>query len=67
MPKKSGKELYYELKALDPKVKILLNSGHKKDSRIEAMLKNDHVNFIQKPYTYKQLTDAIYRILNETL
>jgi PAS domain S-box-containing protein len=59
MPKKSGKEAFIEMKNIDPKVKVLLASGFRQDSRVEDIMKIGLSGFIQKPYTIERLSEAI--------
>jgi len=63
MPKKSGKETFLEMKAIDPTVKVLLASGFRKDDRVEEILKQGVSDFIEKPYTFEQLTAAVHNVL----
>lgn len=60
MPKKSGKETYIEMKKIDPNLKVLLNSGFRKDDRIEEALHLGIKDFIEKPYTKHQLLKAVH-------
>jgi DNA-binding response OmpR family regulator len=65
MPKKDGKETYLELKKINEKVKVILTSGFKKDERVKEILALGIRDFIEKPYTVKQLTKAVYQALKE--
>jgi len=64
MPKKSGKDTYLEMKAINPGVKVLLTSGFRKDERVEDVLSMGGVDFLEKPYSFEQLTKAVYQFLN---
>ncbi len=64
MPKMSGKETYIEMKLIDPNVKVLLTSGFREDERVDDILKMGVEEFIEKPYTFTQLTQAVQKILN---
>ncbi|OHD18252.1 MAG: hypothetical protein A2Z98_09120 [Spirochaetes bacterium GWB1_27_13] len=55
MPKMSGKEVYLELKKIKPNVKVLLSSGFKQDDRVMDILNLGVNDFLQKPYTMKEL------------
>jgi PAS domain S-box-containing protein len=59
MPVLSGEEVFIELKKINPDVKVILTSGYRKDERIERALKLGVSFFIQKPYTFERLADAI--------
>jgi two-component system cell cycle sensor histidine kinase/response regulator CckA len=63
MPGMSGSETYDRLKAINPKVKVLLSSGYSLDSEATNILKRGCDGFIQKPFTIKQLSRKIREIL----
>jgi len=63
MPKMSGKQTFEKLKALDPNVKVLLNSGFYEDARIHETLKMGALGFIPKPYSMFELAQEIKRII----
>ena len=67
MPKKSGRDTFIELKALNPEVQVLLCSGFKKDERVEEIMNLGIKFFIQKPYTLHKLSKMVYDILKENL
>jgi DNA-binding NarL/FixJ family response regulator len=62
MPKKSGKEAYIEMKAINPGVKVLLSSGFKQDERISSILELGIKGFTQKPYTLKNFHWRLERL-----
>lgn len=65
MPGKCGKETFFDLKSVDPYVKVLLISGAKKDNRIDLLLKSGVAAYVEKPYTFPFLSrvvhDTIYK------
>ena len=65
MPDKCGKETYFDLKTIQPDVKVLLITGAKKDDRIDLLLNSGVIAFIEKPYTFpflsQQIHNAIYK------
>lgn len=63
MPDKSGKETYRELKQIQPDVNVLLMSGTKEDERVEELLKIGVKGFIEKPYTFPQLSLTVYNMI----
>ena len=65
MPKKDGKETYLELKKINEKVKVILTSGFRKDERVEEILALGIKDFIEKPYTFKQLAETVYQALKK--
>ncbi|SHJ85495.1 PAS domain S-box-containing protein [Malonomonas rubra DSM 5091] len=64
MPVMSGKETYAALKEIDPQVKVLLSSGFRQDTRVDEILAAGADGFIQKPYSFHQLSQAIGQLLN---
>lgn len=50
MPDMSGKELYFNLKKIDPKVKVIIVSGYCSDIDVQEMLNDGVLEYIQKPY-----------------
>lgn len=64
MPRKSGKETYMDMKKIRPDMKVLLNSGFRKDDRVEEVLRLGIQDFVEKPYTKKQLLKAVHDIIN---
>ena len=63
MPKKSGKEVFIELKKIDENVKVVLSSGFRQDRRVEETMNLGIGGFLQKPYSLKQLMDILERVL----
>lgn len=64
MPKKSGREVYMELRSINPEIKVLLASGFKLDERVQELLHLGVVDFIQKPYTMLELGLKIKKVIN---
>lgn len=62
MPKKSGRDTFYEMLKIDPSVKVLLATGYMHDERSEEILKSGVKGFIQKPYSVYELSEAVFRI-----
>lgn len=59
LPKLSGKDVYLEMKKLKPDLKVLLNSGFKEDERVKQVLSLGVRHFIEKPYSFDQLSKAV--------
>jgi PAS domain S-box-containing protein len=55
MPKKNGKEIYAAIRKVSPKVKILFASGYTLDIVTNKELAKGDFDFIQKPYSSKNL------------
>ncbi|MCP4151843.1 MAG: response regulator [bacterium] len=65
MPRKSGKEAFQEMRKIDQNLKVLLCSGLKKDHRIAEIVEHENTTFIEKPYTFVQLTNEVFKLLEE--
>jgi CheY-like chemotaxis protein len=63
MPGIGGRELYPQLRQIDPDVKVMLSSGYDLNEPIQEMLSLGCSGFIQKPYSLAQLTAEIGKIL----
>ncbi len=59
MPAMSGKDVYVELKKINPDVRVLLASGFKQDGRVQETLTLGVNGFIQKPYSITELSKKI--------
>jgi DNA-binding response OmpR family regulator len=66
MPKKSGKEFLSEIKLHNDNISVLLTSGLKMDDKLKKLLKFKNVSFIEKPFSFSQLRDAVTRLLGES-
>lgn len=65
MPKKSGIEVLAEIKKYDNDIIVLIVSGTKKDDRLDDILKYKNVSFIEKPYSFEQLTNVVKTLVNK--
>jgi two-component system cell cycle sensor histidine kinase/response regulator CckA len=61
MPKKSGREVYTELLEIDRDVRVLFASGFRYEEEAEGGPDVESVGLLQKPYTLKALSDAVYK------
>jgi two-component system cell cycle sensor histidine kinase/response regulator CckA len=64
MPGMSGAETFERLKAIDPKVTVLLSSGYALNDAAEDILRRGGRGFIQKPFTIEQLSQKIREVLS---
>ncbi len=63
MPGMSGRQTYEALRQIDPKVKVILNSGYS-ETEISTYLGNSQeVTFLPKPYSAEQLTHQVQQVL----
>lgn len=65
MPNLSGGELGKELKNLRPDIKILFVSGYAGQTVLDHNVVHLETNFLQKPYTLKQLAQKARAILDQ--
>ncbi|MBD3319969.1 MAG: response regulator [Chitinivibrionales bacterium] len=59
MPEKSGDQCFEEMKKINHDIKALLFTGYSAGERTVHMLKNGMVKIVRKPFTSKQLLDAV--------
>jgi two-component system, cell cycle sensor histidine kinase and response regulator CckA len=62
MPKKSGREVFYEMQKINKQVKVLLTTGFRFDDRVQELKDAGVSGFIQKPYTITELSEKITAI-----
>lgn len=65
MPDMGGGEAYDRMKEIDPDIKVLLSSGFSIDGEASEILERGCNGFIQKPFTMKELSGKIRRILEK--
>lgn len=64
MPKMGGHTAFYQIKAIDPNIHVLLASGYVDASSVEDLLKNGADGFLEKPHRIKTLATELRRILD---
>ncbi|MEE8396783.1 MAG: response regulator, partial [bacterium] len=64
MPGVGGGEVFDKLKELNPKVKVLLSSGHGIDGQAEEIMDRGCDGFIQKPFDLDALSEKIHEVLD---
>jgi PAS domain S-box-containing protein len=64
MPGISGGETFDRLRALNPRVKVLLSSGYSVDGRAREILDRGCNGFLQKPFQLKQIAREVRAILD---
>ena len=64
MPRMSGKEVFRELRRINPFIKIILQSGFRYDTRITDLLGEKNVSFISKPYSLYDLSKLVKNFIN---
>jgi two-component system, cell cycle sensor histidine kinase and response regulator CckA len=64
MPGIGGKETYRQLRAINPRVKVLLSSGYSTDGEVGEILKQGVSGFVQKPYREEELAARVREVLD---
>lgn len=63
MPGLSGQETFRRLREIDPSVMVVISSGYDKEDVRHQFAAHEVTGFIQKPYTARELGEAIKRYL----
>lgn len=63
MPGMSGDEVFRQLQAIDPAVKVLLFSGYSEQDLRERFAGYGLAGFLQKPFTPQMLQDVLQNVL----
>ena len=66
MPGMTTGEIVQAIRALDPTVPILLNSGYTSNDTVQQMLEEGSVQgFLGKPYDMHQLMEEVQRLIHK--
>ena len=65
MPKKNGREVGDEVKALRPDVKLLFTSGYTKDVILDKGIEDKELDFISKPLSPKNFLEKVREVLDK--
>ncbi len=65
MPGRGGGETYDRMKELNPDIKVLLSSGYSIDGQATGILERGCDGFIQKPFTMKELSGKIRKVIEK--
>jgi CheY-like chemotaxis protein len=58
MPEMGGDETFAELRRIDPKVRVVLTSGHPPEEIMRRLTGNPVTAFVRKPYVLSELAEA---------
>lgn len=65
MPEMNGRQLFSQLKAIEPDVKGILLSGYSLEGEVEKSLSEGIIDFLQKPVSIKELSEVLERVTAE--
>ena len=66
MPKQGGHSTFFELKAIDPDVKVLLISGYVSEEEVKDLLKKGANGFLAKPCRINVLAEELRKIFDQS-
>ncbi len=67
MPEMNGKDLALALRALNPRLKCLFMSGYTADAIAQHGVLDEGVNFLQKPFSLRDLTAKVNKVLDSKI
>ena len=59
MPDSSGRDLFNELKKINPDVKAIISSGYSFNEEAQKIIDDGAEGFISKPYSLKSLSEKL--------
>lgn len=59
MPRLCGRDTFYELKKINPLIKIIVSSGFRQDERVQEILHSGAFGFMPKPYELNTLSNML--------
>jgi CheY-like chemotaxis protein len=65
MPKMGGPDLAKRLVGMRPEMRVLFSSGYTEDAIVDRGVLDEHVHFLQKPYTPSTLARRVREVLDE--
>jgi PAS domain S-box-containing protein len=65
MPSMGGKDTFFNLKELDPDLRIIISTGYSDTSIESSPLKNSIDGFLQKPYQLEELSKILREVLGK--
>ena len=66
MPHKDGAQVFREIRALKPDIKVILSSGYNEQDATQQFVGKGLAGFIQKPYVTRDLTKKIKEVMGLT-
>lgn len=65
LPEMNGSEIYDEIKAINPEVKVLLSTGYSVNGPATEIMEKGCNGFIQKPFTIEKFSQKINEVLGK--
>jgi DNA-binding NtrC family response regulator len=63
MPGKGGGEVYDDLRAMDPGVRVILSSGYSLNGKAREIMERGIREFLQKPFRIEELSGKVRSVL----
>lgn len=64
MPNMDGKEAFFELRKIDPHVKILVSTGFTVDQEVESLVRSGCHGFLQKPFSMDRFSVTVRQVID---
>ncbi len=64
MPEMSGREVFEELRKINPQVKVILSSGYSINGEASRIMESGCKAFIQKPFNLNQISQVVRKVLD---
>ena len=64
MPEMGGKDVYFQLKQIDPECPVAVSSGYSTGDDLDLLVQQGGCTQIPKPYNYSELSQLIPELLN---
>jgi DNA-binding NtrC family response regulator len=64
MPDMNGRELYFEIKSLNPEIRVIYASGYTDNVIAHHGVLDEGINFIQKPFSVQGLAVKVREVLD---
>lgn len=65
MPEMNGYDCFFELKKIDPGVRVLLSSGFTREQDVSHMMNSGLKGFFSKPYNFYELSRIIHQVISD--
>ena len=65
MPHVSGEEVFFQLKEINPNIRVLIASAYASEAAVNRILEHGGRGYIQKPFSMEELTQKVRECLDE--